>query len=189
METGSASKVSQQGFGTPLPPVTYRLNWPIVILLVLGNLGFVAIGIYLTFFKEAANAKDWGIGLICVVFFGLILLTTVRDFFIRGPILIVDTEGVWDKRMSSLPIPWREVRKASIGKVKLNKFICLDLDDPEPYLPSPLSFRGIFARLNPIMRFSQMTITTLPLTGSAEEILATIERYRAQASESASSRL
>lgn len=176
-------------YGKPLAAATaYHLHWPIVAFLLLINIGFIALGLYLTLLSEGGDFTGRLAGLFCAGFFGLTLATTIGDLFIRGPVLIIDAQGIWDKRMSPRPIPWRELRVAYISTVRRSKFISLDLFDAEPYLPTPYTFRGVLARLNPLRNYTKVTIPTLPLTARAEEILAMIESYRAQALDSSSSR-
>ncbi len=176
-ESAAAGDQPEQAPGA----TTYGLDRPTVFLILTLNVGFVALGLYLVFLNRNADLHEQLIGLFCAGFFGLTLVTWVADLFIRGPILVIDAGGLWDKRMSRQPIPWTQIRDAYIRKVKYTRFINLDLVDPKPYLPSPLSFRGLLARLNPMMGYSAMTVATLPLAGSAQEILSTIERYRGQA--------
>lgn len=184
MESSPESAAPGDQPDLPAGATTYGLDRPIVFLILALNLGFVALGLYLIFLNRNADLLEQLIGLFCAGFFGLTLVTWLADLSIRGPVLVIDRDGLWDKRMSRRPIPWTEIRDAYIRKVKYTRFINLDLVDPKPYLPSPLSFRGLLARLNPMMGYSAMTIATLPLTGSAQEVLSTIEGYRAQAASS-----
>src|SRR3546814_9904997 len=117
MEKSLAQSSNHQGSTTSAETVTYGLHWQIVPLLLVLNLGFVVLGIYITFAKAEADLYGRLVGLFCTGFFGLTLGTTISDLFIRGPILIIDAQGIWDKRMSPRPIPWHNVRKADkIGR-------------------------------------------------------------------------
>jgi hypothetical protein len=187
VESSSGAPPGKDGRAAQPGPVNFEVSRPKMGLILIAVSGLLALGLF-NLLDDGATPKGQFWSGVLVVFFGLALPDFIRDLFIPGPILSIDRKGIWDRRFSTVRIPWHEIGEITLRKYKMNKMIGIEVAAPERYLRPLFTFRGFFARLNPILRFPKMTLPTFALTGSAEEIFAAIERHRIQASEDSSSR-
>jgi hypothetical protein len=102
---------------------------------VLGLLGLTCVMVAVCWFcttLEDPFARV--VGWIGVGFFGLGFIAMPIAFFRSGPQVVIDDEGIEDRRMKIGTIRWEDIRSLSIGSVNSAKFLCIELVDPDPYL-------------------------------------------------------
>jgi len=104
----------------------------------------------------------------------------------REPALVIDAAGVRLPQVSERLVPWSDIHE--IRKIRHRSLlISFEVDDPEPYAPPATTLRGKWLRLISHLGYPLISFWPHELQGRTSGILATIERYRAQASEASSS--
>jgi hypothetical protein len=74
------------------------------------------------------------VGWIGVSFFGLGFIAFPIMFFRAGPQVVINDEGIEDRRHEMGVIRWEDIESLWIGSVESTKFLCVELVDPEKYL-------------------------------------------------------
>ena len=108
-------------------------------------------------------------GWIGIAFFGLGFVTIPVMFFRRGPQVIINDEGIDDRRSKLGVIRWDDIRSVSIGSVNSAKFLCIDLLDPDRYVTRLPRFAQSLTRANKMLGFPAFTISFSGLTPGLTE--------------------
>jgi len=77
-----------------------------------------------------------------LIFFGAGTLSIAYQARQRGPRVVIDEAGVFDRTLGVGVIPWPEIQGAFVKRLGTAKFVCLELRDPE----------RLRARLSPIKK-------------------------------------
>ena len=67
-------------------------------------------------------------------FFSLCLLASLRQFMRKGPVFIIDKNGIEDRRSRLGLIEWADINSISINFMGRQKFLCVEVAVPEKYL-------------------------------------------------------
>jgi hypothetical protein len=170
----------------------YRINKKNLGISIFGSLIFVILGILMVTgvigpAEGAAEIDRIGgivIGWLSILFFGGIMLIALRFSFANDdePIIRMDETGFYDRRVCTKPIPWSEIRSATIFRGKTlyaytQRFISLDVENPDVYLKKGLGhyFSSLFKLLKLLYDEPGITISTSLLETSPEKILETIK--------------
>lgn len=85
--------------------------------------------------------------------FGAALAAAVPYRLLRGfgpnPCVVLDAEGIEDKRLKVGVIRWRDIRRPLIRSLSGAEYVCLELHDPEAYksrMPAAQRLGGVFLR-------------------------------------------
>lgn len=120
--------------------VEISLNKKKLILFLTSALLFVVIGLFLIVGGSGnKNAMLLLIaGIISALFFGLIAVIVTVKLFDNKAGLIIDDEGIKDNSsgLSAGLIPWREIIDIRMIQVGTQRFIMVDIADPEGFLKS-----------------------------------------------------
>jgi hypothetical protein len=73
------------------------------------------------------------VGWIGVGFFGLGFVVIPIMWFRTDAQVIIDEEGIEDRRQGIGVIRWEEIRSLSVGSIEGTRFLCVNLIDPEKY--------------------------------------------------------
>ena len=111
------------------------------------------------------------IGLLSLVFFGFALVKIVQRFGEKGPQVIIDDRGVYDKRSIGFVIPWSQIRFVGVTK----QFIGLQLLDEQPYLDQYTPAKRFFAQLNTYLGYPHFVVNLAGLEGNAKDIAVLID--------------
>jgi hypothetical protein len=137
------------------------------------TLGLGALGV-LMIAASYFSAQN-GVGLIQAVgwfgvaFFGLCFAAILFQLFRRGPTVVIDELGVFDRRMGVGPIPWEEIASVSAADVKRQRLISLWLRNEEPYLSRASAWRRRLAAANRALGFSPFCMSFTGLTPGFDE--------------------
>jgi hypothetical protein len=121
-------------------PIVIPLSTVKIVLLLLGSIAFVAVGLWLwshaeeiryrhpLYIRAAAGAA--------VGFFGLCGIFGLFKLFDYAPGLIVDDEGIIDNSsgISAGRIPWSDIRGFEIRTVQNQRFLTIEVHNPEKYV-------------------------------------------------------
>jgi hypothetical protein len=114
-----------------------------MILIFLGSLLFVALGFWMSINTPKSIHWLYGnptvvliIGIITMLFFGLVAITMFRKFLDNKPGLIISREGVTDNSsgVSAGLIPWCDIQEITIAQVINQRFLMFIVNNPEAYL-------------------------------------------------------
>ncbi|MBD9370683.1 STM3941 family protein [Xanthomonas sp. XNM01] len=98
-------------------------------LLLLLSLPFVAIGALLLK-RDPASLVGWA----NVLFFGASALVFAWQVVDPQPRLVFSDQGVLDRTLGVGLIPWAEIDGAYLASMNGNRFLCLELRDPERWV-------------------------------------------------------
>lgn len=105
------------------------------LLALLGAAAFVAAGFILPGLYEGDPKEELVMvtSYAAIIFFGLCGLYILVKLFDSKPGLILDSEGIHDNSSAVAAdlIRWKEIKGIEVDSVLLNKFIRIDLKDPE----------------------------------------------------------
>lgn len=156
-----------------------------LILLVIGFLVFVALGVWILGqspedFESSRKAGDpvlmYGVGAVCILFFGACLVVGLRGLFDSRPGLVVSEEGVTD-RTGGVPngfIPWSDMTGLTVLTVGSHKFVSIHVKNPEHYTAIGNWFQRMVKRTNVKRHGTPIQLTSMGLKCSFEELQALI---------------
>jgi hypothetical protein len=96
-------------------------------------------------------------------------------FFRASPQVVINDEGIEDRRMKIGVIRWEEIQSLSIGSMNSAKFLCIEVAAPERYL-SRLSRWGRFlGAVTEALGFPALTIGFSGLSPGLKEVWAYLQ--------------
>ncbi|MSU76948.1 MAG: hypothetical protein EXS16_02515 [Gemmataceae bacterium] len=152
-----------------LPAVAIPLNKAKIVLLCLGSCAFVGAGIWMWHIAETASTLDaiWltGVGLANVSFFGLCGVYGLLKLFDFRPGLTIDAEGIVDNSSAVAVgrIPWNDVKGFRICEISGQRFVVIEVFNPESYFKRG----GFFARM---MNAANKDLTGSPINISSNSL-------------------
>ena len=114
-------------------------------------------------------------GWIGVAFFGLGFIAIPVMLFRTGPQIVINDEGIEDRRMKIGVILWDDIRSLSIGAVNSTKFLCVDVADPQKYLSRLPPWKRRLAAANGSLGFPPLSISCSGLSPGVEEVWAYLQ--------------
>jgi len=122
------------------------------------------------------------IGALCVLFFGGISVLALASISRTGggTVVVVDDDGVYDRRIGPQPIPWSEIRGVELKRGPTLpslylRFLELDAVDPDRFRHgSPGLLTRLADRVNRFYGFKPLVISAAVLDHDLEEIEAAI---------------
>ena len=169
------------------------------VLMVLGSLGFVALGVwFLTLDAEAITEARrfnspiliYGIGVVAIVFFGICGVFAVRKLFDSSPGLILNPQGLTDNSsgISVGFVPWSEVSHVEEHTIQKQKLISVIVDNPQKYMSAGNLLQRKARQANLKMCGTPISLSSKTLKIKHGELQSAIEDYlkRYRESENAS---
>jgi hypothetical protein len=173
-------------------PIIVPLSRTKIIILLLGSVGFVAIAVAVWPAVSALPDDDpWTLVgkillAITVVFFGGCGLYAVWKFFDSAPGLIIDQQGIVDNSsgVSAGRIPWSEIKAVHVTTVEFQRFLTIEVRDPEKYIQRASFLKRQLVKLNAAYFDSPIQISALTLKIDFDELLDIVtrrlEKFRGQ---------
>jgi hypothetical protein len=118
------------------------------------------------------------VGWLGIAFFGLGFIAVPRMLFRTGPQVVINDEGIDDRRMKCGVIRWEDIRSLSLGSVNGSKFLCIEVADPEKYLSRLPRWQRSLAPVQEAMGFAGLTIGFVGLTPGIKEVWAYLQERR-----------
>jgi hypothetical protein len=118
------------------------------------------------------------VGWFGVAFFGLGFVVFPIMAFRTGPQVIIDEEGIHDRRMKIGVIPWQDIAGLSIGSVHSAKFLCVDLVDREKYVSRFPRWNGPLFAVNQSFGIQGLTISFSGLHPGLKEVWLYLQATR-----------
>jgi len=103
-----------------------------IILLIVGSLTFVIAGFYI--YQKESDLKF--IGIIDILFFGLIVITAIWRLIQPKAAIIINSRGITDNStITSVGfIPWNDITSFQQVKVASNNFLVVHVKNPTTYI-------------------------------------------------------
>ena len=152
-------------------------------LIMLGAAGFCVI-ICLTHpstgsFASVTRLVTGLAGVVGFLFFGFTIWIWIRPLFDRGRQVIFDRQGIHDSHTPFGFIPWSEVRRLYVGRLRHTCFLCVDVASPENYLAGLPRWRQRMLQANRALGFSPISISFLSLEPGLPVVLQFLQQqYR-----------
>lgn len=145
-------------------------------LKVLGLLGLLGVMLAMCYFlTRLPDVLSRTIGWIGLAFFGLGLIAIPFRLFRTGPQVIINDEGIEDRRMKIGVIRWEDILSMRVDNVGSTKFLCVEIADPEKYV-SRLPRRGRWlSGVARRMGFPALTIDFSGLSPGIQEVWAYLQ--------------
>jgi hypothetical protein len=94
-----------------------------------------AFGHYLTLFGLVVGPPlKWVAWIVPAILYGIVAVICLRLYFRKGPQVVLNKEGIEDKRQALGVIPWNEIRRFSVHSLHDVQFLSIDVADPDKYL-------------------------------------------------------
>jgi hypothetical protein len=134
--------------------ITIPLSKRKILLLALGAAAFVAVGVWLYLIADhLPHRSPLFVKLmagVCVIFFGLCGVYGARKLFDAAPGLVIDAQGILDNSsaVSAGLIPWSEVTGIKVTTLNAQRFLTIEVRDPENYIQRASGLKRLFVALN-----------------------------------------
>ena len=167
-----------------------------IILLTLGAVAFVLLGAwFLSLDTQTIESQRkfnsptlvYGVGIVSIAFFGLCGLIAVKKLFDNSPGLIINSEGILDNSsgVSAGIIPWGEIVGIGEHQVHKQKFISIQVKDPEKYVNNGSALKRMANRADIKLCGTPINISANSLKISHDDLLQTIGEYYRKTRENA----
>lgn len=155
-----------------------------IFLMLIGALGFVAIGLWFVISPPTISNSFWGnpskiaiAGYASIIFFGLCAIVLIKKLPDNKPGLIIDQIGLTDNSsgVSAGQILWSDIEDISVIEIHRQKLIMLQVNNPQDYIDKQTStFKRKMMQLNYKMYGTPLSITSNGLKISFDELLSTL---------------
>lgn len=137
-----------------------RRHWAVIAVIALACAALGVLGIMMAHRSVAA----WIVAIVA----GALGLIAAWEFHDRRPLMVIDDQGVRDRRLAVGTIAWADIQDVHVKRVNGRPQLCLDLPNAAKYtsrLPQPLR------KLVPLNRQLGLTDLSVDLTGIATDPL------------------
>lgn len=160
-----------------------------IFLLILGSCAFVVLGIWLLSLDEVTIHSQrrfgspllvHGVGIVSIVFFGVIGAFGVKKLFNNKPGLVLNSSGVIDNSsgVSAGLIPWSEILSAETYEIHKQKMLIIKVRNPQKYIEQGGALKRALNNANHKMCGSPIAITSNTLKVDFSELLSLFEEYK-----------
>jgi hypothetical protein len=161
-----------------------RLELEISKVRLIGLLGLTCVMVATSYFcttlpQLTARIVGWA----GVCFFSLGFVVVPKQLFKRGPQVVIDERGIEDRRAKLGLIEWIDVTSLTVGEIHAQKFLSIEVSNPQKYLERLSNAGRIAAQANRALGFSEITIGFSGLSHSADEVMRFIRDNFAVAAE------
>ena len=169
----------------PPSPIEIPLSKRNLAFMLLGAAGFVVAGLLLLFLPENFGLFTGRpvvlriVGLVSVLFFGLMGYWIGRRFLADQPGLRIDEQGITDYSSGTSIglIEWADIQDLDTTRVGTERFLVLVTDQPEKYIErAPNGLVRNAMRANHRMTGSPLNISARSLQISFEELVELIQQ-------------
>ncbi len=121
-----------------------------------------------------------GLGLVAIVFFGIMGLVGLKKLIDKKPALILNNSGIVDNASSVSPgfIPWSEVVGAKIVEVQKQKMLVINVREPEEYIARGNLLKQTLNKANYKMVGSPISISLNVLAINFSELTTLFDQYQ-----------
>jgi len=139
------------------------------------SLGLFFVALWQLQTTSAYSIEWWGhIGVLTL--FGVMCGVAIRRFFETRPVLIVNQDGILDRRVSDVVIPWTAIDAASEHYMARQHFISLHLNKPRTSFVSS-NIQNFSLSVDKLVGLGDIHISLHGLDKPANAISTTISRH------------
>jgi hypothetical protein len=138
---------------------------------LLGLLGLTCVMVGVSYFCTTLQDLTPRVaGWIGVGFFGLGFIVVPAMLFRTSPQVVINDEGIEDRRLKIGIIRWEDIRSLSVGSVHSAMFLCVEVLDTEKYLSRLPRWKRSLAGVNEALGFPALTISFSGLSPGIKEV-------------------
>ena len=150
-----------------------------ILLLVLGSVMFVAGGLWIFLYVADQQTRRpplllKTVGAAAVLFFGATGIFGFTKLFDRKPGLVIDENGITDNSSGNL-IEWQDITGIRTEQILTNKFLLIDILQPEKYVGRAGGIKGRIMKSNIKMYGTPFSIASTALKCNFDELEALIK--------------
>lgn len=138
--------------------------------MLIGCMGFVGGGIWMV--NDGAM-----LGWLCILFFGFCSLTFIWQIADPRPRLIIDEQGVLDRKLGVGRIAWSDIRATYLKSIHGSDFICLKLRNANKYKQKLSQVRHSLAGANRGLGFTDFYLNLSGVDVGTDEVIKLIKKY------------
>ncbi|MGE7823135.1 STM3941 family protein [Paenibacillus sp. NPDC093718] len=153
--------------------------YPKVTKMLVGSLAFVLLGSGLVYGGVTSDNMVIAIvGIICALFFGAGLVFAVTKLFQSAPALLINKEGIVDKSsyVSAGAVAWDEIKNIHIYQIKNEKFIGIEVYDPDHLMSRHPAWKRKLMRMNKGMTGATIHISASSISANVYELFPLLYR-------------
>lgn len=148
------------------------------ILVFFGASGFVVLGCF-TFIWDASYLIMF-VGILAIIFFGLIALTVVIDFFKFRPALRINDKGIhnYSHVGRGYVVNWENIETLRIKKIEKQKVILINVFNPEEIYCQVDFFSKWWMKINHRIYGTPVSIPSVMIGKKIEDVLFILQEGR-----------
>lgn len=139
-------------------------------LLLLGCIGFVAIGIWMI------TDGKW-LGWLVIMFFGSGIPLFIWQLADSRPRMVLDDYGVLDRTLGVGQIAWSDIEAAYVRSISGNDFICLELRNPEKYARKLSKVKKAMTAANRNLGFTDFNLNLSGIDARTDEVFEMVRKH------------
>lgn len=139
-----------------------------------GAVTFAIIGALGIAMAPLGDAGMWLLGLAWAAVFGYGAMHMWRLRSEREPVITIDAAGLRDRRIRVAVIPWDAIAHVEGFEAEGIPFVGLSFHDRKAVLADARPLVRVFAPIQALLRFPEVSVSMALLDGSEEELLAAI---------------
>ena len=149
-------------------PLIVRASAPKVVGLTALSLALACLSLWLAVRGTLIHHR--AIGWLGLIFFGAGGILIPIKMGSGAPVIEMTDDGFIDHRLGIGLVPWSAVKSATVREIKHNRFICLDLEQPELFLGNLSPGRRAFFQVGTKMGYGHISINCVGLDKTHERV-------------------
>lgn len=117
------------------------------------------------------------VGWFGLAFFGLAGVAVARQVARVGPVVVIDADGLDDRRTGLGPVPWAEVTAVRTVSHKGTSFLCLTLADPDRYAGRLPRWKRVAQAANRRLGYGDLSVGFVGLTPGVDDAGDAVRRW------------
>ncbi len=158
------------------------LSKPKILLATLGSMLFVVAGIWMLiageFWMDLETLFRKLLGLVSIVFFGLMGVYSLMKLFDSKPGLVIGPSGITDnsRALHELIIRWEDIQEVETYKVNRNRFVLIFVRNPYYYIDQAMGIRKYGMRMNQKFYGTPLSISSTLLKYRFDDLETSIKK-------------
>lgn len=110
-------------------------------------------------------------------FLGAWFLAMLARLFWRGPVLVISSEGICDRRIGPKMIPWARMRQIYVFRARSQIYLAVVPDDPDEFIDPPSPFEKLSLWVSDAARLPRFSLSLMGLNASQRTIMLALRRH------------
>lgn len=156
--------------------IVIKLNKKKIILVLVGAVAFVLVGLILLISRDIQESYNpilvKLLAVVDIVFFGACMVYAFLKLFDNNVALLIDERGVTDNSSAVAAglIEWKNILSISVTEVTGQKFLTIEVSNPEEIINRQVGWKKILSGLNRSLYESPVQISANILDYNFEEL-------------------